>query len=178
MRTKLLALFITLILALTVMVGCSQNRANQPSVKENVEKSLDAANFKDVNVDEDRDKGVVTIKGEVKSEADKAQAEEIAKSNAGGMIVRNEIAVRPEGAEGDARSIAGNVDDGIENNLKAAFTANNFEKQHINVDVKEGVVTLKGDVDTMAQRQQAEKIAASVPNVTQVVNELEIKGRK
>lgn len=178
MRTKLIALMTTLFLALAVMIGCSQNRANTPSVKENVEKSLDQNSLKDVKVDEDRDKGVLTLKGEVKSAEAKAQAEEIAKSNAGGMIVANEISVRPEGAEGDARKISGNVDDGIDNNLKAAFVANHLDNQHINVDVKEGVVTLKGDVDTMAQRQMAEKVAAATPNVTQVVNELKVKGRK
>jgi osmotically-inducible protein OsmY len=37
---------------------------------------------------------------------------------------------------------------------------------------------LKGDVDTPAQRQQVEKLAASVPNVQQVVNELDVKGAK
>src|SRR3954467_4937153 len=48
MRNQVIALLTALILALAVMVGCSQNRANQPSVKENVEKSLDQANLKDV----------------------------------------------------------------------------------------------------------------------------------
>jgi hyperosmotically inducible periplasmic protein len=175
MRTKSIALLTALILALAVMVGCSQNRANQPSVKENVERSLDQANLKDVNVDEDRDKGVVTLKGEVKSEADKAQAEEIAKAAAGNMIVANEISVRPEGMEGEARSMENDLDDGIKNNLQAAFTASKLDDQHINVDVNNGVVTLKGDVDTAAQRKEAEKVAAKVPNVKQVVNELEVK---
>ena len=180
MRTKSIALLTALsfLLALAVMVGCSQNRANQPSVKENVEHQLDNANLKDVKVDEDRDKGVLTLKGDVKSDEQKAQAEDIAKAAAGNMVVANEISVRPEGMEGDARKIENNVDDGIDNNLKAAFTAAKLDNQHINVDVKNGVVTLKGDVDTAAQRSQAEKIAAKVPNVTQVVNELEVKGKK
>jgi hyperosmotically inducible protein len=178
MRTKLIALLTTMFLALAVMIGCSQNRANTPSAKENVEKSLDQNSMKDVKVNEDRDKGVITLTGEVKSEEAKAQAEEIAKSNANGMVVANEIAVRPEGAEGDARKIAGNVDDGIKDNLKAAFVANHLDDQHIRTDIKEGVVTLKGDVDTMDQRAMAEKVAASTPNVSQVVNELKVKGKK
>jgi hyperosmotically inducible protein len=173
MRTKSIALLTALILALAV--GCSQNRANQPSVKENVERSLDSANLKDVNVDEDRDKGVVTVKGEVKSEADKAQAEEIAKASAGNMIIANEISVRPEGMEGEAKSIEGDLDSGIKSNLEAAFTANKLDNEHINIDVNNGVVKLKGDVETEAQRKMAEKVAAKVPNVTQVVNELEVK---
>ena len=68
--------------------------ASAPSAKENVEKQLDQNSLKDVKVAEDRDKGVLTLKGEVKSEEAKAQAEEIAKANAGGMVVANEISVR------------------------------------------------------------------------------------
>jgi len=175
MRTKLIALLTALTLALAVMVGCSQNRANQPSVKENIERSLDNANFKDVNVDEDRDKGVITLKGEVKSEAAKAQAGELAKAAAGNMIVANEISVRPEGMEGEARSIAGDLDAGIKNNLQAAFTANKLDDQRIDIEVNQGVVKLQGDVDSAAQRKLAQQLAAKVPNVKQVVNELELK---
>src|SRR5207245_4949994 len=50
-----------------------------------------------------------------------------------------------------------------------------LDKQHIRYDANSGVLTLKGDVDTAAQRQKFEKMAAQVPNVTQVVNELELK---
>jgi len=178
MHKKSIVLLVGLCLALTMIIGCSQNRANTPSAKENVERALDQNSLKDVNVDEDRDKGVITLKGEVKSVEAKEQAEQLAKANANGMIVANEIAVRPEGAEGDAKKISGNVDDGIENNLKAAFVANKLDDQHIRVSVKEGVVTLNGDVDTMAQRAMAEKVSAATPNVTQVVNELKVKGRK
>jgi osmotically-inducible protein OsmY len=37
---------------------------------------------------------------------------------------------------------------------------------------------LKGDVDTPGERQQVEKLAANVPNVQQVVNELDVKGAR
>ncbi len=40
------------------------------------------------------------------------------------------------------------------------------------------VVTLTGDVDSPGKRARAEKLASEVPNVQQVVNELEVKGRK
>ena len=55
---------------------------------------------------------------------------------------------------------------------------NNWGNQHINTDVKNGVLTLKGDVDTPAQRSAIEKAAAQIPNVTQVVNELDVKSAK
>jgi osmotically-inducible protein OsmY len=37
---------------------------------------------------------------------------------------------------------------------------------------------LKGDVDTTPQRAEVERAAATIPGVQQVVNELEVKGRK
>jgi osmotically-inducible protein OsmY len=53
-----------------------------------------------------------------------------------------------------------------------------MDNQHIRFDSKNGVITLKGDVDTPSQRESAEKMAAKIPNVSQVVNELEVKGAK
>jgi len=178
MRVKtILAVITALVLCLGIW-GCSKNRANNPSYKDAVSSALDRDGFKDVKVDEDRDKGVITLDGKVKSEEEKSKAEDDAKAAAPGMIVANQIAVQPEGMEGEAKKIDKNLDSGIKDNLKAAFTQNGMDKQHINSDVDNGVVTLKGDVDNAAQREQAEKIAASVPNVQQVVNELEVKGKK
>lgn len=170
-----------LILSLGLLAGlsaCSKERANTPSVKENVERSLDQAGLKNVNVDEDRDKGVVTLKGSVQSTDQKAQAEQIAKQAAGNLIVADEISVEPPGVEGDAKKIESNLDTGIEKDYKAAIIANHLDNQHIRADAKNGVLTLKGDVDNMKQREAAEKIAAQTPNVSQVVNELQVKGKK
>lgn len=176
MRLKLFLLLTVLLLALTLVVGCGQQRAGQPSAKENIERQFEQAGLKDVDVDEDRDKGVIRLQGNVQSEQQKQQAEEIAKANAGNFVVANEIGVRPEGMEGDARSIASDLDAGIKNNLQAAFTANKLDG--INIDVNNQVVTLKGEVKNAAQRKEAEQLAARVPNVQQVVNELEVEGQK
>jgi hyperosmotically inducible periplasmic protein len=166
------------ILAAVFTVACSQQKANTPDVSDQIKDSLRANNLGDVKVNEDRDKGVITLSGDVKDEQAKTQAEDIAKQNAGGLIVANEIGVRPAGAEGEANKVDNNLDKGIEDNLRAAITANGMDNQHIRFDSKNGVVTLKGDVDSAAQRQQAEKMAAGIPNVSQVVNELEVKGAK
>jgi osmotically-inducible protein OsmY len=48
----------------------------------------------------------------------------------------------------------------------------------VKYDVKAGVVTLSGEVDSQAKRAYAEKVAAAVPNVQQVVNELQVKDQK
>jgi osmotically-inducible protein OsmY len=48
----------------------------------------------------------------------------------------------------------------------------------VKYDVKNRVVVLKGDVDSQARRAEAAKVASSVPNVGQVVNEIQIKNQK
>jgi len=178
MRTRMVTSFLcTAVLALVFSTACSQQRANTPAVKDNVEQALKQAGLDKINVDEDRDKGVITLKGDVNSDADKARAAEVAQSAATGRVISNEIAVRPAGAEGEARKIDSNTDDAIENYFKAQVTAHNWDNQHIRYDAKNGVLTLTGDVDTQAQRTEMEKVAAKVPGVQQVVNELEVKNK-
>jgi hyperosmotically inducible protein len=48
----------------------------------------------------------------------------------------------------------------------------------VKYDVKNGVVTLRGTVNSPAKRAEVEKMATKVPNVEQVVNELEVKNQK
>jgi len=44
--------------------------------------------------------------------------------------------------------------------------------------VKSGVVTLTGEVNSQDKRTRAERVATSVPNVQQVVNDLQVKNQK
>jgi hyperosmotically inducible protein len=178
MSKKLLVLPL-LFLTLAFSIACSQQRANAPDNKDAVENALKQAGLNDVKVDQDRDKGVITLKGDVRSEDEKARAAQIAQSAANGMVVANEIGVRPEGDAGDqAKKIDSNTDDAIESHMKAAIAAHNWDNQHISADAKNGVLTLKGDVDTPAQREQIQKVAKDIPGVQQVVNELQVKGAK
>jgi hyperosmotically inducible periplasmic protein len=176
MRAKGFLPIVALLLA--IAIGCSSNKASTPDVKDHVAKALGNAGFKDINVSSDNDKQLVTLKGDVKTQEDKERAEDVAKSAAAGWVVANEIGVRPEGVEGAASKIDANVDSAIEKDFKAVLIANRLDNQHIRYDAKNGVLTLKGDVDTPAEREKAEKLAASVPNVQQVVNELDVKGAK
>jgi len=66
---------------------------------------------------------------------------------------------------------------GNRKNLDAALLLARLEKG-VKYDVKNGVVTLKGDVSSENKRARAEKIASAVPNVQQVVNELEVIDQK
>jgi osmotically-inducible protein OsmY len=113
-RIKLLFATLTL-LAIGATLGCSGASAKSPDVSDNIRNSLDQAGLKNVSVKEDRDKGVVTLGGNVTSENAKSQAESLAKSLA---------------------------------------------------------------VNSQNKRDNAEKVATNVPNVKQVVNDLQVKDQK
>jgi osmotically-inducible protein OsmY len=177
MRMKgILAMAASLLLGLSI--GCSQNKADTPDVKDQVSHSLDNAGFKHLTVDVSKEKQLVTLKGDVKSQSEKDQVEQLAKGSASGFVISNEVGIRPEGVEGDAKKIDSNMDTSIDKDFKAVIIANRLESQHVRYDVKNGVLTLKGKVDNMDTRDKFEKLGASVPNVQQVVNELDVKGGK
>jgi len=165
------------LLAVGILAGCSQTAAKSPDVSDSIRKSLDQAGFKDVTVSQDRDKGIVTLGGQVASENDKSQAESLAKSLAGAQVVADQIAVIPVGAEKEAKAVNSDLDQGIEKNLDAALIQNKLHKS-VKYEVKNGVVTLNGEVNSENKRSRAEKVATGVPNVTQVVNNLQVKNQK
>lgn len=174
-KIKLLAATLALLGAGT-LAGCSGTAAS-PDVSDSIRKSLDQAGFKDVSVSQDRDKGIVTLGGQVVSEGDKAQAETLAKSLAGAQVVADQIAVIPPGLEKDAKAVNSDLDEGIEKNLDAALIQSNLLKS-VKYEVKSGVVTLTGEVNSESKRARAENVASRVPNVQQVVNNLQIKNQK
>ncbi len=156
--------------------GCS-NADKSPDVSSNIRKSLNQAGLKNVSTSEDRDKGVVTLSGHVDSDAQKSQAQTIAESQAQGLAVANQIAVIPPGDSHDAKAMNSDLDKGIEKNLDAALIYNRLNAG-VKYSVKNHVVTLTGNVDSEDSRARAQQVAASVPNVQQVVNELQVKNQK
>ncbi|MGB9455863.1 MAG: BON domain-containing protein [Bryobacteraceae bacterium] len=179
MRTKTLkpCLSLLAVVAIGTLIGCSTTSNKTADVSASIRTSLDKAGYKDVSVSQDRDKGVVTLGGHVAAENDKSQAESIASSIAGAQVVANQIAVIPPGAGSDARNVNSDLDKGIENNLDAALITATLHDS-VKYAVKNGVVTLTGNVDSQATRAQAQNVAAGVPNVQQVVNELQVKAQK
>ena len=165
------------LLAVGILIGCSETSTKSPDVSDSIRKSLDQAGFKDVTVGQDRDKGIVTLGGQVATDNDKSQAESLAKSLAGAQVVANQIAVVPSGVEKEAKAVNSDLDKGIEKNLDAALIQNRMH-DNVKYDVKSGVVTLTGEVNSQAKRDRAEKVATNVPNVKQVVNDLQVKNEK
>jgi osmotically-inducible protein OsmY len=175
MRTFLLYSAAVTMLGAGTLAGCATTKS--PDVTEPIRQSLNQAGLKDVSVSQDRDKGVITLDGHVPDDSSKDQAGTIARSNAGAQVVANQIAVIPPGVESEARTVNSDLDAAIKKNLDAALVQNNLHKT-VNYDVKNGVVTLTGEVRSEARRTNAATVAAGVPNVQQVVNELQVKGQK
>ena len=171
-RTTMLAAFA---LSLTLGFACTSKAADDVSYSDSVKKALTQSELTDVSVKEDRDKNTITLGGTVHSEDAKAKAADVAKLSAGARIVVNEISVQPVGEESEAKSIASNEDSAIEKNYKAGLIAHGLDKQDVDYAAKNGVLTLKGSVKTTSQREEAQKIASAVPNVKQVLNQVDVK---
>jgi len=158
--------------ALAGLIGCSNQK---PDVTSKVHDSLKQAGLNHVTVSQDRDKGVVTLGGTVDREGEKGQAEEIAKSQADGQLVADQIAVVSDNNSAD-RSVNSDLDKAIESNLDAALEQARIKGVHHSTT--NGVVKLTGDVNTNATRNQAEHLAAGVPNVQQVVDEVTVNHKQ
>ena len=122
---------------------------------------------------------LITLTGNVETSDLKTQAETLARQAAPDYTIANEIGVRPSGDESQARAVSSNLDSAIEKNFKAAIKAHKaLDDQSIDYKAKNGTLVLSGSVKTGAQKIEAESLAKKVPNVQQVVNEIEVKPGK
>ena len=176
-RLKEIVSLLAVIAIGTITAGCSTSSTKSPEVSGKVRKDLDQAHLADVSVTQDRNTGVVTLGGHVRSVAEKSQAEAIAKADAAGQVVADEIAVVPLAGENRVQAVNSDLGEAIEKNLDAAQRQYKFDKG-VKYDVKNGVVTLEDAVNSQTKRSRIETINSTVPNVQQVVNELEVKGQR
>jgi hyperosmotically inducible protein len=165
-------------LGICALAACNRD-TQHPDVKDAVDTAMTRNNLGVVKVSQDRDKGILTLTGDVDSPDQKAQAENVAKDAAPGYTVANEIGVRPVGAESQAKAVDSSLDSGIQDNFKAALKAHkNLDEQSISSDAKNGTLVLKGTVKSMAQKNEATKLAKAIPNVKEVVNKIEVESDK
>jgi osmotically-inducible protein OsmY len=85
--------------------------------------------------------------------------------------------VQPVGAEFDARKIASTEieDEAIKKSCKAAVISSGLDKRHIDINARNGVLALKGNVKTVKLREEAQQVAANVPKVQQVLNQTDVQ---
>jgi osmotically-inducible protein OsmY len=113
--------------------------------------------------------GVVTLTGFVKSYSDKWEAERAAKRVAGVLGVVNDIEVRiPNIDERPDPEIARDAVMAIKHQLP-------FSYENIKVTVKNGWVTLEGEVEWNYQREAAEAAVRRVRGVKGITNKIELK---
>ena len=116
--------------------------------------------------------GVVTLTGTVQEDSDRTLAFETASDSAGVKSVINELKVKGE-------QPAEQSDGWITLKVKTALA---FHK-HVSaakteVETKDGVVTLKGRVDSEAAKELTTQYAKDVEGVRQVVNQQTVTGEK
>ncbi|MES2220125.1 MAG: BON domain-containing protein [Acidobacteriota bacterium] len=161
-----------------VIAGCNSN-PKYPDSKEAVNNSLTQNNLGAIHVSQDQTKGVITLTGTVPSDSQKSQAESVAKQAAPNYTIADEIAVVPPQNADATKAANSDTDDAIEDSFKAELKKHrNLDDQSISVKVKNGALVLSGSVKTAAQKREAERLAKHVPNVQQVVNEIEVKSSK
>lgn len=161
-----------------MFAGCN-NSPKYPDSQSAVNNALTQNNLGSIHVSQDRDKGVITLTGTVPSQDQKTQAENVAKGAASAYTIADEIAVVPPENASATQSAESDTDKAIEDNYKAELKKHrNLDDQSIDVNVKNGALVLSGTVKTPAQKREAERLAKSVPNVQQVVNEITIKPKK
>jgi osmotically-inducible protein OsmY len=113
--------------------------------------------------------GVVTLTGFVKSYSEKFQAEAAAKRVAGVVGLANDLAVRlPGGSERPDPDIARDAVAAIKARLP-------ISAEHIRAVVKNGWVTLEGQVEWNYQRESAETAVRRVRGVMGVSNLIQLK---
>lgn len=135
------------------------------------------------NLDVKVDKGVATLTGDVATAAQKSEAEKLAKLP-GVTRVDNRIEIDPN----EDKTVADRISKGLSRTgesindtwiltkVKWFHTgADALKGSDINVDVKDGVVTLKGTVKTEAGRAKAIALAKDTDGVKRVVDQLTIK---
>lgn len=126
--------------------------------------------LKDDAVKAEAKNGVVTLTGTVIDESHKVLAEETAASLPGVERVDNKLATKAEAA-------AKNSDAWIGSKVRLALLFHrNVNVGKTDVDVKVGVVTLKGEASSQAQKELTTEYAMDVDGVKEVRNEMKVAG--
>jgi len=146
-----------------------------------------------LSISADADKNQATISGEVRTQAMRMKAINLAKEASPGIVLTDKINVKPgelsraeytedraraerEKASGSGEKVGESLDDAwIHMKIVARLIGNSeTPERKINVDVVNNVVTLRGSVDTAEQRAEAERVAKTTEGVTRVVNQLKV----
>jgi hyperosmotically inducible protein len=173
--------------AVTLTVACAQT---DPGITTAVKSKLAADDtVKAYQIDVDTDNAVVTLSGSVENPSAKERAVMIARETNGVRDVVDRITVGRDAGNmrdrvdqaaattGDAADRAGSAigDAAITAGVKSKFLADtSVSGLKIDVDTKDGVVTLSGNVATRAEADRAASLARDTTGVNRVENNLRV----
>jgi osmotically-inducible protein OsmY len=150
-----------------------------------------------ISVNADAKENRVTLSGTVESEVLRNEALELARGAQPGVTVEDKIDVKPREmtreeyteehasmernrAKENKETVGSSLDDAwIHSKIVAKLIGNTDVSEHkINVDVNNNVVTLRGTVDSAAEKAEAERVAKDTDGVKRVVNQLKVVAKK
>ena len=166
MRLNKIAAIVTTVVC--VGYGCHRG----PDTKGDVRKALDQANMPAVDVKVDTDEHIVHLQGVVGSMAERSRAQEVADAVVGtsGRVL-NELTVK-----GINDTTAGDLDKEIRKNLDRMLDNDPTLKQRdIDFEVVNGMVTVKGNVRTVDEKNRVGDMTKAAAGVKDVANGLQIE---
>ena len=147
---------------------------SSPDPSKDAERALKEASFDDVRVEWDGKTRIAHLQGRVASPADKERAEEIAASAVGttGRIL-SEVTIQGLNDE-TADDLDGDIHDALEDMVDKDAV---LKERDIEFSVSNGVVTVKGEVRTAAEKAKVTQLVRAAPGVKDFANALEIEPR-
>jgi len=146
-----------------------------PDPSAGTEKALKDANLSQVTIDWDKDARIAHLKGTVDTPTDRQRAEDVAAAAVGttGRVL-NELTIR-----GVNDKTAGDFDGQIKRTLKRMINDDPMLRDRdVDFDVNNGAVTVKGTVQTAAEKARVTQLVQAAPGVKEFANALEIKAPK
>lgn len=163
------------------------------SVSAKINSDVALASYK-IDVDADADKNAVTLSGSVPTESLRDKAVELARSANANLVVTDKIDVKPGDvdrtaytddmanharakAKASGETIGSSTDDAwIHTKIRTRLVGEGeVPGTGVNVDVSNNVVTLRGTVESQAEKAKVEQIAKSTDGVKSVKNQLVVK---
>jgi osmotically-inducible protein OsmY len=159
------------VIGVTDLISVATGRWEDKTLHENIRFALDTDSaLNNLSIRIGVKDGIVTLTGDVNTAYEKAQAENIASRVKGVRNVINHIKVK---------RISGYNDATLKKQIEARLAHDGQTRwiaAQIDLQVKNGVVTLIGSVDTWAQYTEAAQLAELTDGVQRVVNRLRVNG--
>jgi hyperosmotically inducible protein len=128
------------------------------------------------HIDVDTSTGVVTLRGEVGSDAERTQALQLARDTDGVQRVEDALTVNPQATSTPAVAPSVSADDEITTKIQAQFFLDPDVKVNpMKVTTSNGIVTLEGEVRSQAAKDRAIEVARQTDGVMQVIDRLQVQ---